>query len=66
MKDACQYVTVPCSEEGCDQKILIKDRGKHADVCVHRTTECDGCGTAIKYPDLTVGRVLFYFSMTVT
>ncbi|KAF8555322.1 hypothetical protein OG21DRAFT_1571737 [Imleria badia] len=53
MKDACQYVTVPCSEEGCNQLILRKDRGKHADLCVHRSTECDGCGASVKYSDLT-------------
>ncbi|KAF8119788.1 hypothetical protein EV363DRAFT_1379598 [Boletus edulis] len=54
MKDACQYVTVPCSEDGCCQMLLRKDRGKHADVCIHRTTECDGCGASVKYSDLTV------------
>lgn len=41
--------------------ILIKDRGKHADVCVHRSTECDGCGASVKYSDLTVGRIPFFF-----
>lgn len=60
MKDACQYVTVPCSEEGCDQTILRKDCGKHADVCAHRSTECDGCGISVKYSDLTVGRISFF------
>lgn len=59
MKDACQYVTVPCSEDGCDQTILRKDCGKHADVCAHRSTECDGCGSSVKYSDLTVGRIPF-------
>ncbi|KAI9569337.1 hypothetical protein HD554DRAFT_2093027 [Boletus coccyginus] len=54
MKGTCQYVTVPCSEDGCNQMILRKDRGKHANVCVHRSTECDGCGTSIKYSELTV------------
>ncbi|KAN0090785.1 hypothetical protein V8E55_004351 [Tylopilus felleus] len=53
VKDACQYATVPCSEEGCHQMILRKDCGKHADVCVHRATECDGCGISVKYSDLT-------------
>lgn len=43
--------------------ILRKDRGKHADVCVHRSTECDGCGTSIKYSDLTVGRTAFCFQV---
>ena len=57
VKDACQYATVPCSEEGCHQMILRKDCGKHADVCVHRATECDGCGISVKYSDLTVGHV---------
>ena len=63
MKDACQYATVPCCEEGCNLMILRKDRGKHADVCVHRSTECDGCGTSIKYSDLTVGRTAFCFQV---
>ena len=63
MRDTCQYVMVPCSEEGCDQMILIKDRGKHADVCVHRSTECDGCGASVKYSDLTVGRIPFFFQV---
>ncbi|KAG9316275.1 hypothetical protein JVU11DRAFT_2305 [Chiua virens] len=53
MKDACQYVTVPCSEEDCDQMVLIKDRGKHADVCVHRSIDCDGCGVSVRHSDLT-------------
>ncbi|KIJ67626.1 hypothetical protein HYDPIDRAFT_108500 [Hydnomerulius pinastri MD-312] len=52
IKDTCQYVTVPCSEGGCDQMILRKDRGKHADVCVHRSTQCDGCGAVVKYTEL--------------
>ena len=42
--------------------VLRKDRGKHADVCVHRSTECDGCGASIKYSDLTVGPVAFFTS----
>ncbi|KAG8213594.1 hypothetical protein J3R82DRAFT_10263 [Butyriboletus roseoflavus] len=53
VKDACQYVTVPCFEEDCDQMILRKDRGKHADACAHRSTECDGCGSSVKHSDLT-------------
>ena len=61
MKGTCQYVTVPCSEDGCNQTILRNDRGKHANVCVHRSTECDGCGTPIKYSELTVGRITFCF-----
>jgi hypothetical protein len=44
--------------------ILRKDRGKHADVCVHRSTECDGCGTPIKYSDLTVSRIAFSFQVS--
>ncbi|KAH7920789.1 hypothetical protein BV22DRAFT_1073414 [Leucogyrophana mollusca] len=52
VKDACQYIQVPCSEDDCDQVILRKDLGKHADVCIHRSTECDGCGDSIKYNDL--------------
>lgn len=62
-KDACQYVTIPCSEEGCNQLILRKDRGKHANVCVHRSTECDGCGASVKYSDLTVGHVPLFFQV---
>lgn len=61
VKDACPYVTVPCFEESCDKMILRKDRGKHADLCVHRSTECDGCGSSVKYSDLTVGRASFLF-----
>ncbi|KIK97126.1 hypothetical protein PAXRUDRAFT_825256 [Paxillus rubicundulus Ve08.2h10] len=52
VKDACQYVALPCSEESCDQLVLRKDRGKHADVCIHRYTQCDGCGLSAKYTEL--------------
>ncbi|KAG0701360.1 hypothetical protein DFH29DRAFT_1069704 [Suillus ampliporus] len=54
VKDACQYVEIPCSEEQCDKLILRKDLGKHEDACVHRSTQCDGCGATIKYSDLSV------------
>ncbi|KAF9232743.1 hypothetical protein BU15DRAFT_54684 [Melanogaster broomeanus] len=49
VKDTCQYVTVPCPEEGCDQSILRRDRGNHVDICVHRSTRCDGCGVTVKH-----------------
>ncbi|KAF9222708.1 hypothetical protein BS17DRAFT_755833 [Gyrodon lividus] len=52
VKDTCQYLAIPCSEVGCDQLILRKDRGKHSDICIHRSTQCDGCGVSAKYADL--------------
>jgi hypothetical protein len=54
IKDTCQYVEMPCSEEQCDKLILRKDVGKHQDACVYRSTQCDGCGATIKYSDLSV------------
>jgi hypothetical protein len=54
VKDTCQYIEIPCSEEQCDNLILRKDVGKHQDACVYRSTECDGCGAIIKYSDLNV------------
>jgi hypothetical protein len=54
IKDACQYVKIPCSEEQCDKMILRKDVGKHEDACVYRSTQCDGCGVIIKHSDLSV------------
>ncbi|KAG2150893.1 hypothetical protein DEU56DRAFT_778938 [Suillus clintonianus] len=53
VKDACQYVEIPCSEEQCDKLILRKDVGKHQDACVYRSTQCDGCDATIKYSDLS-------------
>ncbi|KAG1746230.1 hypothetical protein EDB19DRAFT_1691362 [Suillus lakei] len=53
VKDACQYVEIPCSEEQCDKLILRKDVGKHQDACVYRSTQCDGCGATVKYSDLS-------------
>jgi hypothetical protein len=53
IKDTCQYVEIPCSEEQCDKLILRKDVGKHQDACVYRSTQCDGCGATIKYSDLS-------------
>ncbi|KAI6045985.1 hypothetical protein EDC04DRAFT_1858706 [Pisolithus marmoratus] len=52
LKNACLYVTVPCPEDDCDLSILRKDSGKHADVCIHRSTRCQGCGISVKYGDL--------------
>jgi len=54
IKDACQYVEIPCSEEQCDKMIFRKDVGKHKDTCVHRSTQCEGCGTTVKHSDLSV------------
>ncbi|KAG1735154.1 uncharacterized protein EDB91DRAFT_1145567 [Suillus paluster] len=54
IKDACQYVEIPCSEEQCDKLILRKDLGKHKDACVYRSTQCDGCGVTVKYSDLSI------------
>lgn len=54
LKHACPYVTVPCPEIDCDQSVLRKDCGKHADVCVHRPTTCRGCGVSVKYGSLNV------------
>lgn len=52
LKDACLYITVPCPEDDCDLLVLRKDCGKHADVCIHRSTRCQGCGISVKYSDL--------------
>ncbi|KAF9231727.1 hypothetical protein BU15DRAFT_68094 [Melanogaster broomeanus] len=52
VKDTCQYVTVPCPEEGCDQSILRRDRANHVDVCVHRSIQYDGCGVTVKHAAL--------------
>ncbi|KAF9232747.1 hypothetical protein BU15DRAFT_67207 [Melanogaster broomeanus] len=52
VKDTCQYVTVPRPEEGCDQSILRRDRGNRVDICVHRSTQCDGCSVPVKHAAL--------------
>lgn len=52
LKDACLYVTMPCTEDDCDLLVLRKDYGKHADACIHRSTRCRGCGISVKYSDL--------------
>ncbi|KAL4074228.1 hypothetical protein J3A83DRAFT_4508951 [Scleroderma citrinum] len=52
LQHTCPYVTVPCPEIDCDQSILRKDCGKHANVCVHRSTLCQGCGISVKYGNL--------------
>lgn len=54
LQHSCQYVEVPCSEEGCDKTILRKDMGKHSHDCVHRVVVCEGCGTSVKAIDLDV------------
>ncbi|KAH7913484.1 hypothetical protein BJ138DRAFT_1081557 [Hygrophoropsis aurantiaca] len=59
LNDACQYIQVPCPESDCSQLILRKDLGKHAEVCAHRSTECDGCGIEIKNSELDVSFLLF-------
>jgi len=52
LKESCQYVHVPCSEGDCDQVVLKKDVGKHAHDCVHRLTECEGCGNKVRHTDM--------------
>ncbi|KAI6157503.1 hypothetical protein BKA82DRAFT_995827 [Pisolithus tinctorius] len=52
LQNACLYVTVPCPEDDCDLSIFRKNLGKHADVCIHRSTQCQGCGVSVKYGDL--------------
>ncbi|KAG6335310.1 hypothetical protein ID866_3773 [Astraeus odoratus] len=52
LEQTCQYVSVPCPVDDCDQSTLRKDYDKHADVCVHRSAECQDCGITVKYGNL--------------
>ncbi|KAG1735145.1 uncharacterized protein EDB91DRAFT_1295911, partial [Suillus paluster] len=53
IKDACQCVPIPCSEEQCRRVILRKDvGGEHKDACTYRSTQCDVCGATIKNSNL--------------
>lgn len=54
IKDACQYVQVPCPEGECDQVVLRKDIREHAHDCVNRLTKCEGCGSGVRHTDLEV------------
>ncbi|EIW82863.1 hypothetical protein CONPUDRAFT_151921 [Coniophora puteana RWD-64-598 SS2] len=54
LKDGCQYVTVTCSKEGCEEIILRKDIDKHAEDCGRRMTQCDGCGVTVRVGELDV------------
>lgn len=59
IKNACQFVHVPCPEGDCDQMVLRKDVGKHANDCVNRLVKCEGCGSSIKYTDQEVSDKTF-------
>ena len=54
LKETCQFVQVPCSEEGCEQTVLRRDLGKHTHDCVHRVVKCSACGTSVTASDLEV------------
>ncbi|EJD02897.1 uncharacterized protein FOMMEDRAFT_168016 [Fomitiporia mediterranea MF3/22] len=52
LRDACQFVQVPCSEDGCEQTVLRRDLGKHTHDCVHRLVNCIACGTSVTASEL--------------
>jgi hypothetical protein len=44
----CDFELVPCSNEGCKEKIERREIEQHLQACIHRTTSCKHCNVAIK------------------
>ena len=54
LRDTCEYVQVPCSEEGCDKLVYRKNLGKHTHDCIHKILNCDACGASVEAANLQV------------
>ncbi|KAH8119122.1 hypothetical protein DFH11DRAFT_1501434 [Phellopilus nigrolimitatus] len=46
LRESCQYVQVPCSEDGCDQ-------ASHNTDCAEQDTSCSACSETLRRSDLT-------------
>lgn len=58
LRDACQYVQVTCTEDGCIETVLRKDIGSHSHGCAHRVVSCDACEKTVKASELDVRAAL--------
>ena len=55
-RESCMFTMVPCAEEGCCERVMRKDLGRHDEICLSREDRCEMCGTSMKVADMKVSR----------